>query len=389
MTTNLDWLTAPLEEKEEFEPTFSLPEGGGNFRVGQTGEWHLGALYTYLLQGTNLDQLGIEYDGKRSNPNSDWESYYWLPDNREKAIEAKEQINQKYDPSMVWQFTMPTASMLGWNKTDSTPQQTLGEKIQFDIPLVGWGSEKRFEFQLIMLPSIVQAMALQQKWITDVIYDYNDLPMDKGKDKQTGEDKNVQITPELEKYYFGDEGKLLLARKELWKALGEESHESYTLAKGKKFCAMSPKLSRILQIVYKPNVSAWMRVARCLDPRVAAKKNDYQNRAHVCLDFFMSEEEARKSVGDTSVNDGLPSIPKLWGNLPKADFQEQLTSFLTTKKYQGTHPKMKGKALITLDQETILKQMESMEDLSELGLDEIENPLSQVEPWLPIILNGA
>lgn len=384
MTTNLDWLTAPLEEKEEFEPAFDLPEGGGAFKTGQTGEWHLGALYTYLLQGTDLDQLGIEYDGKRSNPNSDWESYYWLPDNREKAIEAKEQINQKYDPSMVWQFTMPTNTMLGFNSKDKTAQEVFGEKIQFDIPLVGWGSEKRFEFQLIMLPSVVQAMALQQKWITDVIYDYNDLPMDKGKDKSTGEDKNVVITPELEKYYFGEEGRLILARKELWKALGEETHESYTLAKGKKFAASGPKLTRILQVVYRPNVSAWMTIARCLDPRMEAKNKNTQKqlRTHVCLDFFMSEEEARKSVGDTSVNDGLPSIPKLWGNSPKADFVEQLKDFLTEQKYVGSHPKMKGKSLISLDVETLTKQLEGR-DLEATGAE-----YGELLPWLPIVLNG-
>lgn len=381
MTTNLDWLTAPLEE-EEFEPTFDLPEGGGSFKVGQVGEWNLGALYTYLFQAVDLDKLGIEYDGKRSSPNSDWVNYYWLPDNREKAIEAKEQTQQKWDPQMVWQFTMPTNTMLGFNSKDKTIQEVFGEKIQFDIPLVGWGSEKRYAFQLIMLPSVVQAMALNMKWIDSPVYDYNDLPMDKGKDKSTGEDRNVEITPDLEKYYLGEEGTLLLARKELWKALGEENHESYTLAKGKKFAATSPKLSRILQVVYKPNVSAWMRIARCLEPRVAAKKNDYQNRVHVCLDFFMSEEEARQSVGDASVNDGLPPIPKLWGNSPKSDFVEQFKDFLTEQKYVGSHPKMKGKNLISLDVDTLTKQLEGR-DLEATGAE-----YEELLPWLPIVLNG-
>lgn len=372
MSSKLDWLT---KEEEEFEPTFKLPEGGG-FNTGQIGEWHLGALYKIMAdKSVNMDTLGITYDGRQEFPNGNNVNYYWLPDNRASADDAAKQTGSQYGAQFVWHWMMPTNTFLNFGAKEKKASDVFGEKIEFDVPLVGWGSAKHPLFQLIMLPSLVQAIALKQGLIEKTVYDYVNLPPDKKEDA-------VEITTELEAHYLNAEtGVLVNARQELWSALGEENPKTYTIDTGTKFSVVSKNLRRLVSVVYRPNVELWLKVARILDPRATAKTNDgKQLRAHVCLDFYWDEAEAKAASGINEVDDGLPPLPEIWRSFKKSDFVNQMKDFLTENKFVGAHPKMKGKSLISLDIPTISKQLESL-DLEPMGAT-----LEEILPWLEHVI---
>lgn len=363
MATKLDWL---MEEPEavKFEPTFKLPEGGG-FQGGQIGEWHLGALYKLMIaKEIDLAALDITPDGSQAIPNANNVNYYWLPDRKADADAAAKQVGLKFGASFVWHWMMPTNTFLNFGAKDKSVSEIFGEKIEFDISIVGWGSNKHAALQLIMLPSLVQAVALKRKWIDKPVFDYNELPSD----------AKSEITPEIEKYYLDPtEGKLVLARQALWKALGEDNWQAYTLDDTGKFGIKAPKLRQIAQLMYRPNVEAWMKVSRILDPRAEAHTAQLDGtkkpwRTYVVLDFFWDEDEARAASGTEIVDDGLPALPEVWKGSPKADFQEQLTDFLIENK------------LNKLARPLLLKKLETI-DLEATGAT-----LEEILPWLDVVL---
>lgn len=373
MSSKLDWLT----KEEEFEPTFKLPEGS-SFTGGKVGEWHLGALYKIMVtKDIDLESLKITYDGRQEYPNGNYVNYYWLPDNRAQADDAAKQTGGKYGAQFVWHWMMPTNTFINYRGKDKSVTEQFGEKIEFDIPLVGWGSDKHPLFQLIMLPSLVQALALKQGMIDKPVYDYNNLPPYRKEDA-------IVITADLEAHYLNAEtGMLVKARQELWAALDEENPKTYTIDTGTKFSIVSKNLRRLVSVVYRPNVELWLKVVEVFDPRVSAKTNDgKQLRAYVTTGFYWDEAEAKKEAGVEDADDGLPALPEIWRGSKKSDFQGQLVDFLTEHKYGGVHPKMKGKSLIRLDAETIVRELESM-DLEALGAT-----LEEVKPWLDVVLGN-
>lgn len=372
MSSKLDWLT---KEEEEFEPTFKLPEGG-SFTGEKVGEWHLGALYRIMVtKDIDLESLKITYDGRQEFPNGNYVNYYWLPDNRAQADDAAKQTGGKYGAQFMWHWMMKTNTFLNYRGKDKSVTEQFGEKIEFDIPLVGWGSDKHPLFQLIMLPSLVQALASKQGLIEKPIYDYKNLPPYRKEDA-------VEITPELQEHYLNaDTGMLVKARQELWAVLGEENPKTYTIDTGTKFSIVSKNLRRLVSVVYRPNVELWLKVAEVFDPRVSAKTNDgKQLRAYITTGFYWDEAEAKKEAGVEDVDDGLPPLPEIWRSFKKSDFVNQMKDFLTENKFVGAHPKMKGKSLISLDIPTISKQLESL-DLEPMGAT-----LEEILPWLEHVI---
>lgn len=293
----LDSLWGVDEEGEgEYKP--HMPESGlltNDF----SGKWTCALMYRIWVEdGIDLDTLRLPYNGRQTLTAGSGAFYYWKnsAEGFAAANAACKELDKKYGPNLTWRWEMPMTTILGW-QSEKNPVEAFGEFRSEDVDISPMTSRKgRHRYQMIVLPSALQALALNEELLAAPVYDYV-TELTKLKEKiEAGTD----LHPEMERLIGTEnsyaQSELWKARTELWKALGEENPMAYTLDQGKH--DFTSKLMRgLMRIVYK-KTTLWATLSEVPDPHVEAQTKSGKHMNVFCIKrIYDSREVAVEAVG--------------------------------------------------------------------------------------------
>ena len=213
--SNLDWLYSA--EEPDYEATDVQLSEGGTYTNDQVGLWKFGTVWKLQTElDVNLKELGHAFDGSSVKPYGNL--YYWTNANYEVAKAVGKAINSRFGPQHVWHFDMKSADFLNFKGKDKTAAEVFGDVIDFDIKLSSVAADSRATFQLMMLPSIIQELALLTGKLKTKIYDYSKLP--NNQDDLMGD---AAAKLERQMHYIGNndtwlDSELGKARTQIWAA---------------------------------------------------------------------------------------------------------------------------------------------------------------------------
>lgn len=323
------------------ETTVDIPTGGDFVPSGIIGKVTAGVFYRVGWVETDLAEFGDQFKPVLKVPSSTNKFRYYFKD-RDEANAAAEACGSTYGSETAWVLEVPKASIL--NLTADVLEK-FQDNVRYDVEVKTPSSKKsRHLYHLIALPHAVQTMALLLGYITEPIFNTNELVQ-----------PDREYNDEFQKEYIGDpdngkvegmlDSELGRRRAALWAALGETDPKNYRMAGTGKFATTSEKLSNCLAIVERVWTSpVYAEVVSYFDPRVDSvnSSNGNRNRVAALVRIFKSETDAKAAAEEQlaarAARDGgtpahasgggpaKPALPNAWAGM-EADFVDSLKGY--------------------------------------------------------------
>lgn len=326
------WGDEQMPEKDDLDYRPEMPESG-EFTNSFTGPWASGLVYrTWVEDGINLDTLRLPYDARQVLAAGSGAFYFWhnTREGFQKATAACEELGKKYGPNLTWRWEMPMAEILGWT-SEKNPVETFGETRSAEVDIAPLTSKRnRHKYQMIVLPSALQALAIGEGLLQEPIYDYAG-ELSKLRSKL---EAGVSLHDDMERLIGNEKefanSELWKARVRLWKVFGEESPQTYTVGQG-KHDVTSELMKQAMGIVYHPQ-KFWASLVEAPDPHVdAVTKSGKHTNVFIVHELFASREAAVAKVGESTVasngagySNGAVKLPVEWANIPGATAEDWL-----------------------------------------------------------------
>ena len=323
------------------EKTVDIPTGGDFVPSGIIGKITAGVFYRVGWVETDLAQFGDQFKPVLQVPSTTGKFRYYFKD-RDEANSAAEACGSTYGSETAWVLEVPKGTVL--NLTADILEK-FQDNIRYDVEVKTPSSKKsRHLYHLVALPHAVQAMAQLLGYITEPIFNTNELVQ-----------QDREFTDEFQKEYIGDpdngkvegmlDSELGRRRAALWAALGENDAKAYRMAGTGKFATTSEKLSNCLAIVERVwTAPVYAEIVSYLDPRVDSvnSSNGNRNRIAALVRIFKSEAEAKAAAEEQlaarAARDGnapatasgggpaKPALPDAWTGL-EAEFKASLAEY--------------------------------------------------------------
>jgi len=365
-----------------------LPEGPGEFTNGLIGSlmarklWKFWSPEDITLYG-DVYQPGRDYVVRKTGDSS----YFYYFFQSEAAVKAAELV-KAFSPSYVWCFEMDTASVLNF-LTDKGPE-AWKNGISADVRITTLDSKYRHEFQMLVLPAIVNALAIRAGFLSESNWSYPEAGFgeaelteqfrwrmighpDADAADQDAMIKLVQACSTLTDAHdlalglttsdlpaiAGLVGKVRIPwrfstawqrRTALWQALGEPNPDVYlpsnvaVTKKGKELETVSAKLSTCLEVSTREwTKPIWAQLLLVKDPAGSYKnkagKQRY-SRLPLVLSIYADEPAARRAAeveNPTSAQPAgsYPQMPEKWGDA-RAEWMSALAD--EKKRLNGIAP---------------------------------------------------
>lgn len=286
----------------------------GDFVRGFVAPWQVKTAFRFW---TTADTSEARCDWKKVVSSGSF-MYY---NNPTIANEDAKAMGADYGARAVWIWSTPIASIINLETERKTKLITsFGDMMTMEVDVSTLRQKNAHQFQMLALPSAVQAFAIGDGSIASKIFDFSSL----------SDLKSEQITPEFQHTMIGNgkpDGSVLWnARTTLWKMLGEEDAATYTVRQGKMQDTTAPLLADYLRLLmYTPPTEIWAQLVNVLDPNAEAvrKKGGVvvvddegkakHNYAFIVDGIFGNEAEAREALNLPSSTDGsLVPPPAAW-----------------------------------------------------------------------------
>lgn len=335
-----DWFDQePTEvvKSEDLQGEVVLSEGI-QYSRGLIGPWRVGVIYRvwianqFLLGNDGTPDLARVPSGYAAHAiYGSGGFFYYKADMLEQARLAQGMSTGSRtprDPNQFWRWELNLSEVIGWT-SDKPPQEVFGGDTRIhdtQIDRFDPANWKHAGFDLLMLPSWVQAFATYRGWIKDQIYDYASLQHV----REPGYDQTKR---------FFEDGELLKAREEIWKALGENNASNWNNNPKSKDFVSAPKLKLALTPLFQREVPPIVaRVVGVVVPHGEAFRNDKNNPdkvywewASVVTDFYGSVQVATEAVEAAAGVVAGKKVPANW--LSDADkWPEFFASFLRQER---------------------------------------------------------
>jgi hypothetical protein len=301
-----------IESEEHYG---DLPAGGGGNVGGFIG---LVAVRRRWLLGWNPEDRELDGLGKVSKGFSYYKGS--LDDARKLA---KEHFDAQYDPKLVLVFTMPPSSFK--NMTEENKAKFVSGPISTHSVVVGTESKYGAALNLVTVPSMINAYALDKGWIKESLIDLGQL-----RNIEETEDTTDVLTTLNEQ------------RAALWAALGEpDPLKTYREKAGDKKGTTAPKLREALAKTVGDAWDGWVKLGQVFDPSEGAWNKSKSKRFKIpaILAIYAGEKSAidagAKELAERAERSG-----------------ESATSEAPTADYAAMFEKLSAKAKKTYDLDT-------------------------------------
>lgn len=322
--------------------TVDIPTGGDFVPSGIIGKVTAGVFHRVGWVETDLAEYGDQFKPVLKTPSQTNKFRYYFKD-RDEANVAAEACGSTYGPETAWVIEIPKSTIL--NLTPDVLEK-FQDNVRYDVEVKTPSSKKyRHAYHLIALPHAVQAMALLLGYITEPVFNSNELVQ-----------QDRDYSDEFQKEYIGDpdngkidamlDSELGRRRAALWAALGEDDPKNYRMSGSGKFATTSEKLSNCLAIVERVWTSpVYAEVVSYFDPRVDSvnSSNGNRNRIAALVRIFKSEAEAKAAADEQlaarAARDGgspatasgggpaKPALPDTWAGL-EDEFKASLAEYI-------------------------------------------------------------
>lgn len=297
-----------------------------------SGKWTCSLMYRkWVEEGIDLDNLRLPYASRHTLTAGSGAFYYWKnsQEGYAEAERACQEIGSKYGPNLSWRWEMPMNTILGW-QSEKDPVETFGEFRGNDVDIIPMSNRKnRHRYQMIVLPSALQAMAVAEGYLAAPIYDYA-ASLSALRDKiDAGHDLSDDMVRLIgsEKEYASSE--LWKVRVALWKALNEENALAYTVGQG-RYDFESKTMLDLMRVVYK-KTTIWATVSEVPDPHIESVTKAGKHLNIFCISqVYTSREEAVEKrgaeyQGNTDVEVDVP-LPERWKAIDGVNAEDWLVS---------------------------------------------------------------
>jgi hypothetical protein len=245
-------IKAPVAELHFTEP--------GNSTTGFVSEWSAAPMHRFYTD-IDLSAFALPKGSYVRRTTNNGAFYYFTSYGT--ALEASRLVNRKFPPDNIWRWETPVSQIL--NLSDEV-RARFGDVMSMEAQMTVMTHRKqRHEFNMLLLPSAVQALALLAGHLAEPIFDYTSLRVD---DAAIDAAYQHRVIGDGETY-AGSE--LWQARTRLWSALGEaDPIKSFN---GSSIDTTAPRLAECLGIVIS-QVQTWAQLTSVPDPRVDAVTKD-------------------------------------------------------------------------------------------------------------------
>lgn len=279
-----------LVEEGSIVPTsgqgFAFPLGNTGpwkkYDAFEVSGWNAAAIADSSAEGDKPDVVVV---GRNAGENGTWDKLYYKPSRYEAAIKIQKAVK---NAEKVW---VTTVMQFGLGAEEVIPEP-LEFELVYSVPKRSYGQKNSQGYQLITLPSIVNAYAHMRGW---------EVPEFGFRELTDVRNFTPFVDDDLSKYW----DKLLLQRAELWKSLGETNMKADTFMgaankDGKEIVGPTITTSEKLSAALKFATLTWTgkflaRVGLVADP------GSERGRIPVVISIFDNEETALSSINREDV----------------------------------------------------------------------------------------